>query len=86
VGLLDKVKDQAQVISKTATEAAQKGQEKLDALQAKRDYDDNLRKLGKIQVKLHHELMDAETANSETQKLMAAIEALESKYPSLAND
>ncbi len=46
MGLLDKVKNQAAVAGAAAKEAAQKGQAKLDDLQAKRAADAMLRDLG----------------------------------------
>jgi len=46
MGLLDKVKESAATASAVAKDAAQKGQAKLDAIQAKRAADALLRDLG----------------------------------------
>lgn len=46
MGLLDRVKEQAVTASAAAKDAAQKGQAKLDELQAKRAADGLLRDLG----------------------------------------
>jgi hypothetical protein len=46
MGFMDKVKEQASVAAAAAKEAAQKGQAKVEEVQAKRAADGMLRKLG----------------------------------------
>ncbi len=46
MGFMDKMKEQAAVVTAAAKDAAQKGQAKVDAVQAKRAADGVLRKLG----------------------------------------
>lgn len=48
VGFMDKVKEQAQVASTIAKEAAQKGQAKVDEVQARVQADGTLKELGRL--------------------------------------
>ncbi len=75
MGLLDKVKDQAQVLTKSAMDAAQKGQDKIDQLQAKRVSDGYLRDLGAVVLALEEGTITPEAAEAEKTRLIAAIKA-----------
>ncbi|WP_298211106.1 hypothetical protein [Ferrimicrobium sp.] len=77
MGLFDKVKEQAQTLTQTATDAAQKGQEKLDQLQAKRQLDSLYRELGSITYRGAIEEVTPEVQKSETERLVSAIRAQE---------
>jgi hypothetical protein len=75
--LFDKVKEQAQTLSQSATEAAQKGQEKIDQLQTKRQLDALYRELGSITYRAANEDITPELQKSETERLVSAIRAQE---------
>ncbi len=79
MGLMDRVKDQAQVLTKSAMDAAQKGQEKIDQLQAKRVTDGYLRDLGALVLALEDGTITPEAAETEKVRLISAIRA--SKEP-----
>jgi hypothetical protein len=76
MGLLDKVKVQAAQATAVAKDAAQKGQAKLDQVQAKRAADGMLRDLG---VAFYAEHTDRATTStqSDIDRLVAALQAHE---------
>ncbi|MGC9155883.1 MAG: hypothetical protein ACP5HZ_09555 [Ferrimicrobium sp.] len=86
MGLFDKVKEQAQTLSQTATEAAQKGQVKLDQLQVKRQLDALYRELGTITYRGANEEITPEVQKSETERLVSAIHAQEDQIKPTAGD
>ncbi|MCI2975071.1 MAG: hypothetical protein MP439_03220 [Ferrimicrobium sp.] len=77
MSLFDKVKEQAQTLSQSATEAAQKGQVKIDQLQNKRQLDALYRELGSITYRAANEDITPELQKSETERLVSAIRAQE---------
>jgi hypothetical protein len=74
MGLMDKVKAQASQAQAAAKEAAQKGQAKIDQVQAKRAADGMLRDLG---VAFYAQHTDRGTANTQSD-IDRLIEALQS--------
>lgn len=85
MGLFDKVKEQAQTLSQTATDAAQKGQVKLDQLQVKRQLDALYRELGTITYRGVNEEITPEVQKSETERLVTAIRAQEDQIKPAAD-
>ncbi|MDA8310101.1 MAG: hypothetical protein M0Z46_05725 [Actinomycetota bacterium] len=79
MGLLDKVKTQAVNASAIAKDAAQKGQAKLDAIQAKRAADVLLRDLGAV-VYGQRTGRAAATAESDVERIVASLQAHEAEY------
>ncbi len=83
MGLLDKVKTQAATATASATamakEAAQKGQAKLDALQAKRAADALLRDLGAV-VYGERSGRPAATAAADRERLIESLRAHEAEH------
>ncbi|MCL5972803.1 MAG: hypothetical protein ACYCWN_08095 [Ferrimicrobium sp.] len=77
MSLFDKVKEQAQTLTQTATEAAQKGQDKLDQLQAKRQLDALYRELGAVTYRAANQDLTPEVQKAETERLVSAIRAQE---------
>lgn len=86
MSLFDKVKEQAQTLSQSATEAAQKGQDKLDQLQTKRQLDSLYRELGSITYRGANEDITPEVQKSETERLVSAIRAQELQIKSADSD
>ncbi len=80
MGLLDKVKEQAQTVTQTAKDAAQKGQGKLEEIQQKRAADALLRDLGLVAFKTEVGRMTAEDGAAESNRLLDAIKAHESEH------
>lgn len=72
MGFLDKVKEQAATATAVAKDAAQKGQAKLDTIQAKRAADALLRDLGAAHYAQHTGRATAETAG-EVSRLVEAL-------------
>jgi hypothetical protein len=72
VGLLDKVKEQAATATAVAKDAAQKGQAKVEELQAKRVADGLLRDLGAA-VYSQHAGHGAAQPQAEVDRLIAAL-------------
>ena len=71
MGFMDKVKEQAQVASTMAKEAAQKGQAKVDEVQAKVQAEGTMKELGR--------LVWLESAGRGTPETAAEIEAAKSR-------
>lgn len=76
MGFLDKVKEQASVASAAAKEVAQKGQAKVDSIQAKRAADALLRDLG-LAAYLEQEGRGTAATPSDIERLVAALKAHE---------
>lgn len=72
MGIMDKVKEQANVAAAAAKEAAQKGQAKVEEVQAKRAADSVLRDLGYA---VYLEKTDRATPSSEA-NIVACVETL----------
>ncbi len=72
MGFLDRVKEQAATATAAAKDAAQKGQAKLDTIQAKRAADALLRDLGAAHYAQHTGRATAETA-AEVTRLVEAL-------------
>lgn len=79
MGLLDKVKAQAATATALAKDAAQKGQAKLDAVQAKRAADAMLRDLGAIVYGQQTGRASA-TAETDAERLIASLRAHEQEH------
>jgi hypothetical protein len=73
MGLLDKVKTQAASATAAAKDVAQKGQAKLDAIQAKRTADLMLRNLGAI-VYAQHTGRATPTAADDAARLIESLQ------------
>jgi hypothetical protein len=86
MSLFDKVKEQAQTLGQSATEAAQKGQDKLDQLQTKRQLDSLYRELGSITYRGANKEITPEVQRSETERLVSAISAQEQQIKSTDTD
>jgi hypothetical protein len=80
MGFMDKVKEQASVAASVAKEAAQKGQTKVEEMQAKRSADGVLRQLG-----LATYLQQAGRASSMA-KYVATLKAYEDEHGELTLD
>ncbi len=79
MSLLDKVKTQAASATAIAKDAAQKGQAKLDALQAKRAADVLFRNLGVV-VYGQRTGRAAATADTDVERIVASLKALEAEH------
>lgn len=79
MGLLDKVKTQAASATAMAKDAAQKGQAKLDAIQAKRAADVMLRNLGAV---VYGQRTGRATANAEAEveRIVSSLESHEAEH------
>lgn len=79
MGFLDKVKSQAATATASAKNAAQKGQAKLDAIQAKRAADVMLRDLGAI---VYGQRTDraAPTAEADIERIVTSLHAHEAEH------
>jgi hypothetical protein len=79
MGFLDKVKSQAATATAIAKDAAQKGQAKIDSVQAKRAADALLRDLGAI---AYAEKTGRATpgADADTQRIITALQAHEAEH------
>ncbi|NNN13118.1 MAG: hypothetical protein HKL81_05130 [Acidimicrobiaceae bacterium] len=80
MGLLDKVKEQAQTVTQTAKDAAQKGQGKLEEIQQKRTADALLRDLGLVAFRTEVGRITAEASAAESDRLISAIKAHELEH------
>lgn len=76
MGFMDKVKEQAATATAVAKDAAQKGQAKLDEMQAKRAADGLLRDLGAVAYAEQTGRASA-SAEADAQRLVAALQAHE---------
>jgi hypothetical protein len=83
MGFLDKMKEQAAVATAAAKDAAQKGQAKLDDLQAKRGSDALLRDLGAA---VYAQKTDRATpaTDSEIERLVGALQEHEASHGALS--
>jgi len=79
MGFLDKVKEQAATATAVAKDAAQKGQAKLDEMQAKRAADAMLRDLGAVTYGERSGRSSA-TAEADGNRLMDALRAHEQAH------
>lgn len=79
MGLLDKVKTQAASATAVAKDAAQRGQAKLDAIQARRAADILLRNLGAV-VYAQRSGRGAPTADADAERIVASLEAHEAEH------
>ncbi len=79
MGLMDKVKSQAATATAKAKDAAQKGQAKLDEIQAKRAADAMLRDLGAI-VYAQRTDRARPTADEDAARLVSALQAHEREH------
>jgi hypothetical protein len=79
MGLLDKVKTQAASATAVAKDAAQRGQAKLDAIQAKRAADILLRNLGAV-VYAQRSGRGAATADADVERIVASLKAHEAEH------
>ncbi len=79
MGLLDKVKTQAASATAIAKDAAQKGQAKLDAIQAKRAADVLLRDLGAI-VYGQRTGRAAATADADIERIVSSLKSHEEEH------
>ncbi|MDE3064065.1 MAG: hypothetical protein KGJ36_00150 [Acidobacteriota bacterium] len=82
---MDKVKEQASAAAAAAKEAAQKGQAKVDELQAKRAADGVLRQLG-LAVFLQKTDRATATADADIAGYLETLKAYESEHGPLAPD
>jgi len=83
MGLMDKVKEQAAAAAAAAKEAAQKGQAKVDEMQAKRAADGVLRQLG-LAVYLQKTDRPTATADADVAGYLESLKAYEAEHGSLA--
>ncbi len=79
MGLLDKMKTQAASATAMAKDAAQKGQAKLDALQAKRAADVLLRNLGAVTY-AQRTGRATPTADDDAQRIVASLQEHEKEH------
>jgi len=79
MGLMDKVKQQATQLAEKAQEGVQKGQAKVEGLQAKRHADALLRDLGAATFATKTGRGDGATAG-ETERLLAELRAHEAEH------
>ena len=79
MGLMDKVKSQAASATAMAKDAAQKGQAKIDALQAKRTADAMLRDLGAIAY-AERRGRAGPNATADADRLVASLQAHEQEH------
>jgi hypothetical protein len=79
MGLLDKVKTQAASATAVAKDAAQRGQAKLDAIQAKRAADVLLRNLGAV-VYAQRSGRGAPTADADVERIVELLKAHEADH------
>ncbi|HVX23311.1 MAG TPA: hypothetical protein VHB02_18360 [Acidimicrobiales bacterium] len=79
MGFLDKMKEQAAVATAVAKDAAQKGQAKLDEMQAKRAADGLLRDLGAV-IYGQRSGRASSTADADADRLVDALKAHEQAH------
>lgn len=79
MGLLDRMKDQAATATAKAKDAAQKGQAKLDEMQAKRAADAMLRDLGAV-VYGQRTGRSSDGDDQEAERLVASLRAHEDEH------
>jgi hypothetical protein len=85
MGLMDKVKEQASAAAAAAKEAAQKGQAKVDEIQAKRAADGVLRQLG-LAVYLQKTERATPTADGDVAGYIDTLKAYEADHGPLTPD
>ena len=85
MGFMDKVKEQASVAAAAAKEAAQKGQAKVDDMQAKRAADGLLRQLG-LAVYLEQSGRGSSTLESDVADYVEKLKGYEAEHGELAPD
>jgi len=79
MGLLDKVKTQAASATAVAKDAAQRGQAKLDAIQAKRAADILLRNLGAV-VYAQRSGRAGATADADAERIVESLKEHEAEH------
>ena len=79
MGLLDKVKESASAAAAATKEAAQKGQAKLDEMQASKTADAMLRDLGAAAY-AQHEGRASATTDADVEKLITALQKHEAEH------
>lgn len=82
MGFMDKVKEQASVAAAAAKDAAQKGQSKVEELQAKRAADGVLRELGLVVYKQRTN-RDSPTAESDISRYVDTLRDYEAEHGTL---
>ena len=82
MGFMDKVKEQASVAAAVAKDAAQKGQAKVEELQAKRAADGLLRELGLVLFK-QRTGREPSSAESDIARLVDALRDYEAEHGSI---
>jgi hypothetical protein len=85
VGFMDKVKEQASVAASVAKEAAQKGQTKVEEIQAKRSADGVLRQLG-LATYLQQAGRASSMVDADVAKYVATLKAYEDEHGELTLD
>ncbi|MFI5036150.1 MAG: hypothetical protein ACHQFZ_08100 [Acidimicrobiales bacterium] len=85
MGLMDKVKEQASAAAAAAKEAAQKGQAKVDEMQAKKAADGVLRQLGLAFYLLKTDRATG-TTNSDIDGYLQTLQTYEAEHGPLGGD
>jgi hypothetical protein len=85
MGFMDKVKEQASVAASVAKEAAQKGQTKVEEMQAKRSADGVLRQLG-LATYLQQAGRASSMVDADVAKYVATLKAYEDEHGELTLD
>ena len=85
MGFMDKVKEQASVAASVAKEAAQKGQTKVEEMQAKRSADGVLRQLG-LATYLQQAGRASSTVDGDVAKYVATLKTYEAEHGELTLD
>lgn len=85
MGFMDKVKEQAAVAASVAKEAAQKGQTKVEEIQAKRSADGVLRQLG-LATYLEQSGRAASSVQADVARYIATLKTYEAEYGDLTLD
>lgn len=85
MGLMDKVKEQASAAAQAAKEAAQKGQAKVDEMQAKKAADGVLRQLG-LAVYLQKTDRATGSADGDIARYVETLKTYEAEHGSLSGD
>ena len=83
MGFMDKVKQQAAVATAVAKDTAQKGQAKIDEVQAKMAADDLLRQLG-LEILLERTGREAPEAEGRIQGLIESLKDYETEFGALS--
>ena len=85
MGFLDKVKESASTAAAAAKDAAQKGQAKVDEVQAKRSADGVLRQLG-LAVYLEQAGRSSSTSEADVARYVDTLKSYETEYGELSSD